>query len=619
MSWPTVENLIDCTKRATNATGILRIYELGEASQSRAKFRVVTSAACSGGPAAQFRQAADGLHDERRLVPFPTVRNGREIGRVRLDQQAILWGERRRFSNIVRFWECQNAAEAEMKAQFQRLFRLARAASEAVHDAAVWQAVLSDHGEGIVPGFACVNDDGPFRLSGQNQLRREHGALHVARRKVVMVIETDLAYCQHLGMAREFGQAVQGLRSDLSGVVGMHADRCEDESVLLGEPDAGLEIRRAAAGSNRHNALDAGGAGALDGGIAVGGELLIIQVTVRIDQFHFNRAPTGISSRKPARTGLPPSIDAATIMPLEVRPRNLRGARLATMTTLRPITGGFPDGVYFVALAPVGNPDLVLSSIAQGIGLRDVGDRPLLDRLRSHLENAQVLILLDNFEHLIAAAPAVAQILQATVALRIMVTSRAPLHVSGEQEFEVPPLRVPDPQFATVAAVAGCESVRLFAERAQAVWPGFVLDEENAALIAGIARRLDGLPLAVELAAAHVKLLPLASLLARLEQSLPVLVGGARDLPQRQQTLRGTIAWSYGLLGAGARRLLAACSVFRGGISLDAVRVSLRGVYRPGHGAPGRARGARRPKPVAPGRGVCGSGRPAVRDAVHGP
>ena len=234
------------------------------------------------------------------------------------------------------------------------------------------------------------------------------------------------------------------------------------------------------------------------------------------------------------------------------------------------VTGGFPGGVYFVALAPVGNPELVLSSIAQGVGLRDVGDRPLLDRLRSHLENARVLILLDNFEHLIAAAPVVAQILQATVALRIVVTSRAPLHVSGEQEFEVPPLRVPDPQCATVAAVAGCESVRLFTERAQAVWPGFVLDEDNAALIAGIARRLDGLPLAVELAAARVKVLPPASLLARLEQSLPVLVGGARDLPQRQQTLRGTIAWSYGLLGAGAGRLLAACSVFRGGISLEA-------------------------------------------------
>jgi predicted ATPase/DNA-binding CsgD family transcriptional regulator len=234
------------------------------------------------------------------------------------------------------------------------------------------------------------------------------------------------------------------------------------------------------------------------------------------------------------------------------------------------VTGGFPGGVYFVALAPVGDAELVLSSIAQGIGLRDLGDRPLLDRLRSRLENARVLIVLDNFEHLIAAAPVVAQILQATVELRIVVTSRAPLHVSGEQEFEVPPLGVPDPQCATVAAVAGCESVRLFTERAQAVWPGFALDEGNAALIAGIARRLDGLPLAVELAAARVKVLPPASLLARLEQSLPVLVGGARDLPQRQQTLRGTIAWSYGLLGEGAGRLLAACSVFRGGISLEA-------------------------------------------------
>ncbi len=233
------------------------------------------------------------------------------------------------------------------------------------------------------------------------------------------------------------------------------------------------------------------------------------------------------------------------------------------------VSGGFPDGVYFVPLAPVGNPELVLSSIAEGIGLRDVGDRPLLDRLRSHLQSARVLLLLDNFEHLIASAPVVAHILQATAELRIVVTSRAPLHVSGEQEFEVPPLQVPDQARVTVAAVAGCESVRLFAERARAAWPGFVLDEENAAVVAGITQRLEGLPLAVELAAARIKLLPPAALLARLEHSLPLLVGGARDLPQRQQTLRGTIAWSYRLLGAGTGRLLAACSVFRDGISLE--------------------------------------------------
>jgi len=228
----------------------------------------------------------------------------------------------------------------------------------------------------------------------------------------------------------------------------------------------------------------------------------------------------------------------------------------------------FPDGVFYVALAPLGHPDLILSSIAQATGLHDASDRPLLDRLCRHLETVRILLLLDNFEHLIAAAPAVAAILRATAELKIMVTSRAPLHVSGEQEFAVPPMQVPDQQFATVTAVAGCESVRLFIERAQAAWPGFILSEENADSIANITQRLDGLPLAVELAAARIKLLPPASLLARLENALPVLVGGARDLPQRQQTLHSTMAWSYQLLGAGARRLLAACSVFRGGIGL---------------------------------------------------
>ena len=163
-----------------------------------------------------------------------------------------------------------------------------------------------------------------------------------------------------------------------------------------------------------------------------------------------------------------------------------------------------------------------------------------------------------------------------------MVTSRAPLHVTGEQEFEVPPLQVPDLQCATAAAVAGCEAVRLFTERAHASWPGFVLDEENAAVIAEITRRLEGVPLAIELAAARVKVLPPTSLLARLEHSLPLLVGGARDLPQRQQTLRGTIAWSYGLLGAGAGRLLATCSVFRGGISLEAVESVCAAAIDPG-------------------------------------
>lgn len=159
--------------------------------------------------------------------------------------------------------------------------------------------------------------------------------------------------------------------------------------------------------------------------------------------------------------------------------------------------------------------------------------------------------------------------LRSTEALRIVVTSRAPLHVTGEQEFDVSPLEVPPPDNPAFAAVCCCESVRLFTERAQAAWPGFAVDEQNAAVIAAITRKVDGLPLAVELAAARIKLLPPASLLARLEHALPVLVGGARDLLPRQQTLHATIAWSYELLSANASRLLTACSVFRGGISLE--------------------------------------------------
>jgi non-specific serine/threonine protein kinase len=222
------------------------------------------------------------------------------------------------------------------------------------------------------------------------------------------------------------------------------------------------------------------------------------------------------------------------------------------------VAGDYPDGVYFVPLAPVRDPGLVPSTIAQSIGLQDARDRPLMEHLVSQLRERQLLIVLDNFEHLLAGAPVVTQLLRETNALRILVSSRSSLHVSGEQECPVPPLAVP-------------ESVCLFAERAAAAVPGFTLDEENAAAIAQIARRLDGLPLAIELAAARVKLLAPQAILPRLEHSLRLLTGGCRDLPDRQQTLRATIAWSYDLLTEGARRLLAACSVFAGGASLEVI------------------------------------------------
>lgn len=232
----------------------------------------------------------------------------------------------------------------------------------------------------------------------------------------------------------------------------------------------------------------------------------------------------------------------------------------------------YPDGVYFVPLAPVRDPGLVPSTIAQSIGLQDARDRPLMEHLLSQLHERQMLIVLDNFEHLLASAPVVTRLLQETSALRILVSSRSPLRVSGEQECPVPPLEIPQGDARpTAASLAACESVRLFAERAAAAAPDFAVSDKNAPAIAQIARRLDGLPLAIELAAARCKLLPPEAIVPRLEQSLGLLTGGSRDLEERQRTLRATIAWSYDLLTDGARRLLAACSVFAGGASLEVI------------------------------------------------
>jgi predicted ATPase/DNA-binding CsgD family transcriptional regulator len=235
------------------------------------------------------------------------------------------------------------------------------------------------------------------------------------------------------------------------------------------------------------------------------------------------------------------------------------------------VADNYPDGAYFVPLAPVRDPGLVASTIAQSIGLQDARDRPLLEHLVSQLRERQLLIVLDNFEHLLAGAPVVTRLLQETSAVRILVTSRSSLRVSGEQECPVPPLAVPEEEHLTAASLAACESVQLFAERAAAAVPGFAVDDENAAVIAQITRKLDGLPLAIELAAARVKLLPPQAILPRLDHSLVLLTGGRRDLPDRQQTLRATIAWSYDLLTEGARRLLATCSVFAGGASLEVI------------------------------------------------
>jgi predicted ATPase/DNA-binding CsgD family transcriptional regulator len=236
--------------------------------------------------------------------------------------------------------------------------------------------------------------------------------------------------------------------------------------------------------------------------------------------------------------------------------------------------GSFPDGVHFVPLAAIRDPSLVLASIAQSVGLQDARGGSLPDHLSGYLGGRTLLLVLDNFEHLLPAGGFVQELLTRSSELRVLITSRSPLHLSGEQEFPVPALAVPQAGGARSAtAVAACEAAQLFAARAAARAPGFGIDGQNAGAIAGIVTRLDGLPLAIELAAARIKLLPPEAILARLEDSLGLLVSSGADVPDRQRTLRATMAWSHDLLSEAARRLFAAASVFRGGMSLESIEV----------------------------------------------
>jgi transcriptional regulator with AAA-type ATPase domain/predicted ATPase/DNA-binding SARP family transcriptional activator len=231
----------------------------------------------------------------------------------------------------------------------------------------------------------------------------------------------------------------------------------------------------------------------------------------------------------------------------------------------------FSDSAYFVALAPIGDPDLVPLAIGHALGLQDGGDRPFIDVLKEYLRPKRMLLVLDNFEHLLAAAPYVAELLETTPRLRLLVTSRAPLHLRAEHEFPVPPLALPSTeQLGRLDALDRFAAVTLFVERARAVDPEFALTEANARAVAEICIRLDGLPLAIELAAARSKLLPPQAMLARLGRRLPLLVGGARDLPTRQQTLRGAIAWSHDLLDKADQRLFRRLAVFVGGWTVQA-------------------------------------------------
>ena len=249
-------------------------------------------------------------------------------------------------------------------------------------------------------------------------------------------------------------------------------------------------------------------------------------------------------------------------------PGGVGKSRLAVEVAQR-VGAGFEDGVRFVALGSVRAAELVAAAIAAALGLNTSGGALITD-LKSYLRARRLVLVLDNFEQVMGAAPVVAELLGAAPGVVALVTSRMVLRLSGEHEFPVPPLPVPPTGAGDAAEVQRSASVRLFVQRAQAVSAGFELTSVNAGAVAEICRRLDGLPLAIELAAARVRLLPPQALLARLDDKLGLLTGGARDLPERQQTLRTTLNWSFDLLSAREQALFARLGVFAGTFDLPA-------------------------------------------------
>ena len=230
-----------------------------------------------------------------------------------------------------------------------------------------------------------------------------------------------------------------------------------------------------------------------------------------------------------------------------------------------------PGGVSFVELADIRDPALVIPTIASTLAVSDSGTVSPLAFLLEHLSGRAEILVLDNLEQVPGAFVQLGELLTGCPSLRLLVTSRVPLRLRGEREYPVAPLRLPDlEQLSTVDQLAACEAVRLYVERAREIQPEFLLTSGNSAAVAEICVRLDGLPLAIELAAARVKLLTPQSMLARLEQRLPLLTGGARDMPMRQQTLRDTIAWSYDLLESEEQTLFRRLAVFVGGWTLEA-------------------------------------------------
>jgi len=263
----------------------------------------------------------------------------------------------------------------------------------------------------------------------------------------------------------------------------------------------------------------------------------------------------------------------------------LATARLLTLTgpggtgktrlALRIAAGrrsAYGDGVFFVDLAALTDPALVGPTVARSLGLSEQPQRPIMELLKEYLESRETLLVLDNFEHLLTAREVVTDLLAVAPRLKVLVTSRSGLRLYGEQEFSVPPLTLPDARaVGDLDRVSKNEAVALFVERARAAKPDFRITDKNAPAVVGICVRLDGLPLAIELAASRLRMLEPGEILARLEQRLPLLTAGASNVPERQRTLRGAIGWSYELLDPPQQLLFGRLAIFAGGCTLEAV------------------------------------------------